>query len=232
MTTPQQQPPPAQQPPQDQQLALAAAEALAVAGTVAEALTIMGVALAALKLRQAAARAMLEIVMGHPPDAAGFYGPATTQVARLNLVRRAQFLVASIKRTNADFASGDPQRILDARERERHYYEQHMLANWSRERAAAQVDSASMEWGRLLGWYAVIDRRTEIECRLANRHNFYADKMPSIGYPGMVHLHCRCQPGPPFPGARIMTPARVPFRGWPVPDNRPQHHPANAGAGR
>jgi len=229
MTTPQ-QPPPAQQ--QQQQLALAAAEALAVAGTVAEAMTIMGVALAALKLRRAAAEAMLSIVMGHPPDAAGFYGPATTHVARLNLVRRAQFLVASIKRTNADFASGDPQRVAEAMARERRYYEQHMLANWNREMAAAQVDSASMEWGRTLGWYTVVDRRTSPECRLANRKNFYADKMPSIGYPGMVHLHCRCQPGPPFPGARIMTLARVPFRGWPVPDNRPQRYPANSGAGR
>jgi len=71
-------------------------------------------------------------------------------------------------------------------------------------RAAAQVDTAVMDHGLLLGWHSVNDRRTSPECRAANRHNFRADDMPLIGFPGAVHPHCRCWPGAPFPGAPMV----------------------------
>lgn len=205
--------PPPQQQPSQQQLAVAAASALAVAGTVAEAAAILGPVFIGTKVSLAALKAALEVVMGHPPDAEGFYGPATAKIARLNLMRRAQFLVASSRRFSEVMkrvAAGgaDPREILDLMRAERRYYGQHMMASWARMRAAAQVDTASMEHGRLLGWYTVLDRKTSPECIAANRHNFYADQMPAIGYPGAVHTNCRCMPGPPVPGAQLVGAGR------------------------
>lgn len=205
--------PPPQQQPSQQQLAVAAASALAVAGTVAEAAAILGPVFIGTKVSLEALKAALEVVMGHPPDREGFYGPATAKIARLNLMRRAQFLVASARRFSevmARVAAGaaDPHEILDLMRAERRFYGQHMMASWARMRAAAQVDSASMDYGRLLGWYTVLDRRTSRECIAANRHNFYADQMPAIGYPGAVHPNCRCMPGPPVPGAALVGTGR------------------------
>jgi len=235
MTTPA---PPAQQPAPQQQatLALAVAEALSAAVTVAGAMTVITPVLVQLGIKAKVAEAALGIVMGHPPEAAGFYGPATANVARINLIRRAMFVAASIFRLTGD------DRLMEAGagagywtrgvERERGFYGQQLVAGWNREKASAAVDSASMDHGRLLGWYSKRDRKTSPECRMAHGANFYADQMPSIGYPGMVHPNCRCEPGPPFPGARIIGPATVMARGRSVSDHRPQHHPARTGAGR
>jgi hypothetical protein len=230
MTTPQ-QPQPSQGQPQAA-LALTVASALAGATTVAEATVILGPAFAAMKIKRAALMAALEVVMGHPPDRHGFYGPATARIARLNLMRRAQFLIASAKRLGADLArSVSEGRAWDVRAAvaaERRYYGQHMVAMWNRMNAAAQVDSTAMTYGRLLGWYTWLDSRTSPECRAANRHNFNADEMPAIGYPGAVHPHCRCMPGAPFPGAPLVGSATVGDRDGkrtsrqrPVPDHRP-----------
>jgi hypothetical protein len=78
------------------------------------------------------------------------------------------------------------------------------MAIWSRMAAASRVDSASMLYGLLLGWNTVHDSHTTPECRHADRKNFWADRMPLIGYPGMTHPNCRCWPGPPVPGAAIL----------------------------
>lgn len=236
MTTPA---PPPQQPGQQQQqaaLALAVAEALAAAVTVAGAMTIIAPVLAQLEIRRKVAETVLEIVMGHPPDAAGFYGPATTHVARINLIRRAMFTAASIFRLTGDDrlmqAGAEAGYWERAVQRERGFYGQQLVAGWNRENASAAVDSASMEHGRLLGWYSLRDRKTSPECRMAHGSNFYADQMPSIGYPGMVHPNCRCQPGAPFPGARVIGPATVMPRGRPVPDHRHERRRAAAGQHR
>ena len=227
--------PPPQQPGQQQQTALAyaAAEALAAAVTVAGAMTVIGPVVEALNIRRKVAEAVLGIVMGHPPDAAGFYGPATATVVRMNLIRRAMFVAASIFRLAGDDrlmqAGAGAGYWEDGLTRERGFYGQQLIAGWNREKASAAVDSASMEHGRLLGWYTTTDRKTSPECRMADRSNFYADQMPAIGYPGMVHPNCRCQPGPPFPGARIMGPARVRSRGRPVSDHRHERRTAAAG---
>ena len=205
------------QPSQGQQqtaLALAAATALTGAINVPAALAIIGPAVAAAGLSIAAAEAALSIVMGHPPDAAGFFGPATASVARTNLVRRAMFTAASIFRLTGDdrlMQSGAEGGLWeDAVARERGYYGQQLIAGWNREKSGAAVDSASMEHGRLLGWHTVLDARTSPECKAANRHNFHADQMPRIGYPGMVHPNCRCFPGAPFPGAPMVGQHREP----------------------
>ena len=70
-----------------------------------------------------------------------------------------------------------------------------------------QVDMATMTYGLLLGWHTVIDKRTSAECYWANGQNFHADQMPAIGYPGAVHPHCRCYPGAPFPGGKLLSPS-------------------------
>lgn len=205
------QPPPQQTTAQqDTQLAIAAAGQLAVAVSVAAAVASLGALFAAAGITGAALSGALSVVMGMPPDAKGFYGPATSSVTRLNLVRRAQFTVASARRVqgalvaarSADQPLG--RALADAVTAERRYYGQHLMASWGRDNAAARVDSESMTYGRLLGWYTVLDSRTSAECRAANRHNFYADQMPRIGYPGMVHPACRCLPGPPVPGAPMV----------------------------
>jgi hypothetical protein len=203
--------PPPQQPAgsQQQQAVLAAATVLATAATVASAAAILGPFFAGMKIRSAALHAALTVVMERPPDLSGFYGPATGQTARLNLIRRSQFMVNSARRFNETLArvtagGADPRELLDLMARERRYYGQHQEAVWTRMQAAARVDTAVMDHGLLLGWYSVNDARTSAECRAANRHNFRADQMPAIGFPGAVHPHCRCWPGPPVPGAPLV----------------------------
>lgn len=211
MTTP---PPPPQQGSKQQQAVLAAAAVLATAATVADAVVILAPIFAALKIRREALHAALSVVMERPPDRTGFYGPATGHTARLNLVRRAQFLFNSARRFSevlARVASGaaSPREILAQMALERRYYGQHQEALWTRMQAAARVDTAVMEHGLLLGWYSVNDARTSAECRAANRHNFRADDPPAIGYPGAVHPHC-------FPaGTKIVSPsARAEVSRW------------------
>jgi hypothetical protein len=171
------------------------------------------------KRRADAMTAALEIVMGHPPGQEGFFGPASREMARLNLLRRAQFAVSAMKRLTSDATQARSQNqsavkaILHGMSRERRYYALHLMAIWGRSRAGAQVDSASMTYGRMLGWHTVRDRNTSPECLAANGKNFYADHMPLIGYPGAVHPNCRCLPGAPFPGARLLPSYGMPQAG-------------------
>lgn len=198
-----------QPPPSDTQLGTAVASALIIAGTVTEAATLLAPLFVRIGITKAAVSLALDIVMGFPPAQTGFYGPATQQMSRLNLIRRAQFTVNSSRRFAADLgrvASGElsPGDLQATIGRERRYYGQHMQAIWQREMAAARVDSASMLYGRLLGWNAVIDSHVTPDCLAAGGKNFYADQMPAIGYPGTVHATCRCWPGAPFPGAAMV----------------------------
>jgi hypothetical protein len=214
MTTP---PPPQQAPvviqvtaATEAALATEAATVLAYAVTIEAALFYLRPRFRSAGIMPDALRGALEVVMGMPPERGGAYGPATARILRMNLARRAQFLVASARRLTADLRDARSRdenalrALADGITRERRYYGQHMQAIWNRMDAAAAVDSASMLYGRLLGWNTVLDSRTSPECRLADRHNFLADRMPLIGYPGMVHPHCRCWPSRPFPGAAIL----------------------------
>lgn len=213
-----QPPPPQQPPPTDSQLAVATAAALAAAYTAEQAARQLGKVFLAAGLTGPALAAALSVTMSMPPEAKGFYGPATATVSRLNLMRRAQFTVASARRIQGslrDARSMDQsmrQALADAVTRERRYYGQHLLAGWGRENAAARVDSQAMATGRLVGWYTTMDARTSAECKAANRHNFNADQMPAIGYPGMVHPYCRCLPGPPVAGAPMVGSNRPTMR--------------------
>lgn len=207
MTTPA-QPPQQQQPPPGLTSQIAAA--LAVSTTVAAAMAVLTAPLAALRLNRAAMQGALTIVMAFPPARAGVMGPASRITEGLNLMRRAQFAANAAWRINTAVEQARSQGAspVTAFEQqlaaERGYYSQHLGAIWSRDMAAARVDSSAMDYGLLLGWYTHRDKKTSAECLAADRHNFYADAIPVIGYPGGVHPNCRCRPGRPFPGAALL----------------------------
>jgi hypothetical protein len=201
-----------QQPSQaaDVQLGLAAAGVLATATSVSVAAAALAPTFLAAGVGRKALTSALEVVMSMPPDRQGFYGPATSYVSRLNLARRAQFLVASSRRlhtvavTARSHGQGITRALLGQLGSERRYYGQHMQAIWQRSQAAARIDSASMLYGNLLGWNTVLTPTTTRECLAADGKNFYADHPPSIGWPGMAHPGCRCWPGAPVPGAPMV----------------------------
>lgn len=205
------QAPPQQTPAQqDTEMAVVAAGVLANAVTVADATAGLILIFKRYSIRPAALRIAVAVVMGMPPDRQGAMGSATMTVSNLNVVRRAQFLVAAARRVNSDIQQAISTRgsvreaIATALVRERRYYGQHLQAGWNRMDAAARTDSAAMLYGTLLSWNAVMDRSTSAECRAADGSNYRADVMPWLGYPGMVHPHCRCYPGPPIDGAKTI----------------------------
>ncbi len=217
MTAPS-QPPPAQ-PPQLNTQALAVAAAITTATSAAGAAAILAPMFAGEKITRGMLEGALGVVMGMPPEQSGFYGPATRYVTSLNLMRRAQFAVASARRLRDAVISGRSHGIGAARAlatqlaAERRYFGQHRTAIWAREQAAARIDSASMAYGLLLGWNTVLTPSTTAECKAADRHNFWADRMPVIGWPGMAHPGCRCFPGPHVPGAPMVgSRPRVPAK--------------------
>jgi hypothetical protein len=212
MTTPQ-QPPPQQS---DTALAIAVGTVLVTATSAAVAIGPLTALLDYARIPRAAMGAVLEIVMGNPPGAVGFYGPATMAMERQNIQRRAAFVVAAARRIGSDIVAAHSQgrsaatALAVSIKRERRFYAQHLMAAWQRSNAGAQVDGEAMTYGLLLGWHTVRDTRTSAECRQADGRNFYADHMPVIGYPGAVHPHCRCRAGAPFPGARLLPSVGIP----------------------
>jgi hypothetical protein len=161
-----------------------------------------------------AMNAAITVTMAYPPPATGVSGPATLAIARMNYMRRAQFVVSAYHRLDQDIlaarsnGSSIPAALAAGVDNERKYYGQHLDAMWNRAKAAAQTDSTALTYGDLIGWNTVIDARTSTECRAADRHNYHASDMPVIGYPGAVHPHCRCFPGPPFDGGKELASLR------------------------
>jgi hypothetical protein len=220
VTTPAQQQPAPQQDNLDDP-ALAVAVASAIVGVGAAAVTV-GAAVATIKASSAlstaaagALTAVLAFVTERPPAVTGVIGAASEQASRQNLARRAQFVIAATGRVlgaarNAR-AKGQPAggAVRAQLERERRFYGMHQQAMWNRATAAGKADMAAAEHGPLLGWNTVIDGRTSPECRAADGKNFRVTAMPLIGFPGAVHPHCRCFPGPPHPGGHLL-PSRNP----------------------
>lgn len=211
----------------EERLTLTIAETLTTAVSVPLAMIQVRRQAAICKIPPAALRGALAIVMSFPPDVLGATGPATQRMLMLNQIRRAQFTVNAaerIARAVADARSRGQdvaRAFYDAVQAEQRWYAQHLLASWSRADAAARVDSAAMQYGLLLGWNATEDDRTTAECRWADGRNFRADSMPLIGYPGMVHVHCRCWASRPHPGAPILPSAeRRPVSGHPAQGRR------------
>lgn len=209
------QSPPQQGSKQDQAVSAGAMVFAAGVPTVAAAAAQLSASYAALGITALALRGALAITLALPPDRLGALGPATMTVLRLNAMRRAQYLLSAAERIQASLAEAQAKgaSIADALDSaissERRYYGQHLVAGWNRMTSAARVDTAAGQHGLLLGWRAIFDSRTSPECRAADGKNFRADRMPLIGYPGMVHPHCRCFPGRPFAGARMLPSARL-----------------------
>ena len=216
MTTPA--PQPGQQPPpppsglDDPDLAVAVAAVLA-GGVVTLSPVIAGLAAkhALTRAELAALSGILADVTAHPPPLTGVIGPASQQVASMNAARRAAYVVAASKRVKAAgqaaSAAGKPVRAAMAAQRdtEKRYYAAHQAAMWQRAAAAGRVDMEAAVHGRLLGWYAVKgDKKTTPECLAADGCNFYVDNPPEIGLPGIVHVNCRCFPGPAHPGGQLL----------------------------
>jgi hypothetical protein len=163
------------------------------------------------RLSPAAMVTALKLVMSMPQEVTGASGPASLTVIRENHLRRAQFAIASARRMTSSILTarsrGGTARsaLAEALPAERRYFGQHIEAAWNRARAAAQVDAAYQAHGGLLGWYSLRDRATSPECRAAHGGNFWVDAPPAIGWPGSVHPHCRCYPGAPVPGGRMLA---------------------------
>lgn len=117
---------------------------------------------------------------------------ASGESSNLEATYRAQYVLAASRRLQAASRLGKFEEALRA---ERRYFNQHLEAVQNRRNSASAVDRAVIRYGDELGWYAKMDSRTSAECRAANGKNFYASKMPPIGYPGAVHPHCRCTAG-------------------------------------
>jgi len=163
----------------------------------------------------AALSAAAALVVSAPQDAVKATGPASRQVMRTNLLRRAQFVLAAARRTQQAVKAARSQdqpvmaAIRDALTIEKQYLSQHVAANAGRVEAASAVDAAAAKHGPLLGWLAVKDSHTTAECRGASGKNFRADRPPvlsdgTVAFPGTVHVHCRCVPVGPFKGAPVL----------------------------
>lgn len=125
--------------------------------------------------------------------------PTAEGIADLaNLRYRAAFIKNALRR----IAKAPDWRI--ALKRELDFWKAHIRAGQRRKLMGKRVDFVAKRHGELLGWYAKMDDRTSAECRAADGRNFLAFTPPVIGYPGGVHPHCRCVPGPPYPGAKMV----------------------------
>jgi hypothetical protein len=125
--------------------------------------------------------------------------PTAVEIAkRANLRYRAAFVIRALRRIAAA-----PDKKL-ALKRELEFWQAHKKACERRLTMARRTAWAQGRYGELLGWYSKMDARTTAECRAADHRNFHATQPPVIGYPGSVHMFCRCVPGPPFEGAKMV----------------------------
>jgi len=195
-----QQPPPAQQ----HQLLLLIAAALVIGGRPRVMAAALSGAFASVGISVEALLAALELAEGLKPLSQTVKGTQLVQVTvtkspmvnsrRQAVMYRAAYIRNASQRIQRDLDDGLP--LEDARVKERRYMVLHSAAQQQRENAARRVAAASKQYGPTLGWYSRRDARTSEECRVAHGHNFEALVVPVIGYPGAVHTHCRCWPGP------------------------------------
>jgi hypothetical protein len=214
-------PAPPQQAPPAQQPVPTGTEAALVTTTAGLLLTAISAAalIEALKLRFTLSQDMWQalagsagIAMASPPVMTGVIGAASARTSRMNLARRAQFVIAAAKRVTAAMvearSKGDPvmAAMRDQLATERRFYQQHLDAMWDRATAAGMIDMEAAVHGNILGWQARRDRRTTAACLRADGCNFDVDNPPDIGLPGIgPHAGCRCSAVAPWPGGRLLA---------------------------
>lgn len=223
----QQTPPPPPEQPEDGQpmtdaaivagiaVLLAAATAAATAGTVAP--------IVALLMRRPERRdepqvprivaiAVTQLVLRQtPPNGGGRLGEAGRRMQRLNILRRAQYVLAAARRVTRQLGTDrSREAVAEALRREQQFWRQHQEASTKRTQAAAVADSVAQQHGvptrrgTILGWHAENDERTTGECRAAHGKNWIVERPPRIGIPGTVHVHCRCRPVAPWPTRQLV----------------------------
>ena len=214
-------PAPAQQPQSPQQQALEDAAIVAGLAVLLATLTPSVSNIVALLTRPPARRGEIRVTPKAARAAAGIvlhwgqpttapHGEAGRLMQRLNVQRRAQYLLAAGRRITRDvLADSSRDGLVAAIGRERRYWQQHLEASTRRELAGAAVDTAADQHGELrvtghgkvgtvLGWHAILDSRTDPACRAAHGKNFILERPPRIGLPGTVHPACRCVAVPPY----------------------------------
>lgn len=135
--------------------------------------------------------------------AANITGPAARAVATAEPTYRAAYLLNAADRIRAAIASG--RTAEEALAAEQRFTAAHTAAQANRAAAASAVDHvAARQRSLILGWRAVKDSRTTAECAAADGKNFDVLHPPAIGYPGMVHPHCRCRAVAAFAGAGMV----------------------------
>lgn len=128
-------------------------------------------------------------------------GSASRVISRLNDTRRAAFLILCFNRLAQAYDGGGTTGLQEAAKTELRYFNQHVEADGQRMHAANEIDRLAERYGPILGWYSKDDGKTTAECASANGKNFSALRPPSIGWPGIVHVNCRCKAGPPHRNA-------------------------------
>lgn len=189
-------PQPQQQPTAQQQTAVLAG---LLASTMPLAALVAGFATVA-SIPRPTARRLIEQA---PSRVLPAQGPAARLVAAGEPTYRAAYLLAAARRVRASMAAG--KTLEEALAVEQRFTLAHLAAQDNRARAAAAVDkAAATHRSGLLGWKAVMDSRTSAECRAANGRNFSLLSPPAIGYPGSVHVNCRCRPVTAFANAPMV----------------------------
>lgn len=198
---------PAQPPPQQSNTALVAATAAILGTSLLPTFALPALIPVLIPDRNptsvAALRVALEVTEQFPEPSLQGVGAAQAEMIRENTLRRAAYVVNSMMRLRKaiEDARAHGQSLNEAeqsvRTSEAVYFRQHVQAAGNRMAAASKIDALASSYGPILGWYAQEDRRTTPECRAADGKNFSALYPPEIGWPGVVHMNCRCQPGPP-----------------------------------
>lgn len=204
-------------PPQQSNTALVGTVALILGGSMFLSATAALPALSRLlgirvadKVGMSALQIALAIIDEFPMPQMQGVGAAQAEMIRENELRRSAYLVNALTRLRREIAEarahGENPNVAanTARYAERRFYGQHIQASAQRIIAASTIDALGQQYGTVLGWYSKNDSRTTAECRNANGKNFSALIPPKIGWPGTVHVHCRCFPGAPHRGARML----------------------------
>lgn len=221
------QPPPPEQPMSDAAIVAALAALLVSAAAAAVTSTLVAAIVALLvrpperrgevRVTRTAATAVARLVLQQRDRQVEPLGMAGRRMQRLNVQRRAQFLLAAARRVTRQIGTGRTREALvKALSAEQRFWRQHQEATAKRAQAAASTDSAierhgvQTTSGTVLGWSAVNDDRTSAECRAAHGKNWVLQRPPQIGIPGTVHVHCRCKPVKPWPTKRLVGGGQLP----------------------
>jgi hypothetical protein len=130
---------------------------------------------------------------------------AVRAAADAELSYRAAYVVNAARRLQEALDAG--KSLPEALAAEAPRQAAHELARRRRVDAAAKVARAARQFGDLVGWYRDPESHSEADCIAADGNNFLASEGTVIGLPGTVHLHCRCEPGPPHPFAGMVNDA-------------------------